>query len=484
MAERKMDRQSRLDLLRGELARRELARRQYGDYLELVYGEQWIPTRFSRFLAEELQTFLETESGNAYDILVLETPPQHGKSWTLTEALPSWVMGRKPDTRVILVSYSDESAERFARRNRDKLRAWGPALFGVEPGGVCRAAEFELAGHRGRLISRGVLAGITGHPADLLIIDDPIKNREEADSPVYRNKLWAEWCGSMKSRLAAGAKVILVMTPWHEDDLAARILKTEENAWLLRLPVEAEPTADQPDPLGRKPGEPLCPELGKGEKWLEQFRRSYLNDPGGGQRAWLALYLCRPRAEAGNLVRREWWRFYDTPPACPVQIISVDAAFKGGEQNDFVALTVWGKQGENYFLLECVNRHLDFIGTLAAIREARKHFPAARAVLIEDKANGSAILSVLQREMFCVPVEPRGGKASRVHAVSPAIESGHVFLPQSAPWREAFLDQWCAFPAAPHDDMVDASTQALLYLFHVQTGETVCHAEPAEGAVL
>ncbi|MBQ9348318.1 MAG: terminase family protein, partial [Oscillibacter sp.] len=262
MAERNMDRQSRLDLLTGELARRELARRQYGDYLELVYGEQWIPTRFSRFLAEELQTFLETETGNAYDILILETPPQHGKSWTLTEALPSWVMGRNPDTRVILVSYSDESAERFARRNRDKLRAWGPALFGVEPGGVNRAAEFELAGHRGRLISRGVLAGITGHPADLLIIDDPIKNREEADSPVYRNKLWAEWCGSMKSRLAAGAKVILVMTPWHEDDLAARILKTEENVRLLRLPVEAEPTADQPDPLGRKPGEPLCPELG------------------------------------------------------------------------------------------------------------------------------------------------------------------------------------------------------------------------------
>ncbi|MBQ9345804.1 MAG: phage terminase large subunit, partial [Oscillibacter sp.] len=128
--------------------------------------------------------------------------------------------------------------------------------------------------------------------------------------------------------------------------------------------------------------------------------------------------------------------------------------------------------------------HLDFIGTLAAIREARKRFPAARAVLIEDKANGSAILSVLQREMFCVPVEPRGGKVSRVHAVSPAVESGHVFLPQYAPWREAFLDQWCAFPAASHDDMVDASTQALLYLFHIQTGETVRYAESAEGTVL
>ena len=424
-------------------------------------------------------------------------------------------MGRNPDTRVILASYSDESAERFARRNREKLRAWGPALFGVEPGGVNRSTEFELvrspgtlyetgAGSpgtdgvcRGRLISRGVFAGITGNPANLLIIDDPFKNREEADSPVCRQKLWAEWGNSIKSRLAAGAKVIVVMTPWHEDDLAGRILKTEENVRLLRFPVEAEAVHSangtngvygvtgtggntgstgtggetrSADPLGRLPGEPLCPELGKDKTWLEQFKRAYLNDPQGGQRAWMALYLCRPRTEEGGLVRRNWWRFYDRLPPCDAQIVSVDAAFKDGEHNDFVAVTVWGKRGEDYFLLDCRNRHLDFIGTLREIRAVREAYPKARAVLIEDKANGSAVLSVLRREMFCIPVEPKGGKAARVHAVSPAVESGHVFLPKAAPWLEEFLNQWTAFPAAPHDDMVDSSTQALLYLFGIPCG--------------
>ena len=448
--------------VRAELIRRELARRNYAAFLRLTGGPLWIPTRFSTFLARETQTFLEADAGNAYDILILQTPPQHGKSMSVTEALPAWTLIRKPDTRVILASYNEESAERFARRNREKFSQWGPLLSGATLGGVNRATEYEVAGKRGRLISRGIMSGITGNAADLLIIDDPIKNREEADSPAYREKLWAEWLNSLKSRLAAKAKVILIMTPWHEDDLAARILRTETNVRLLRLPVEAE----APDPLGRSPGAALCPELGKDNQWLTQFRAAYLKDPSGGQRAWMALYQCRPRVERGNIVRRDWWKFYDTPPdAFGTCCISVDAAFKGGENNDFVAVTVWGRRDENYYLLDCVNEHLDFIATLAAIRDMRQRYPAARAVLIEDKANGSAVLNVLQREMFCIPVDPRGDKRSRVYGASPAIESGHALLPRSAPWLEEYLDQWSAFPSGRHDDMVDSSTQALHWLF-------------------
>ena len=452
-------------LIRMELARRELARRHFGDYLALVHRPGWIPSRFSVFLSGEIEGFIERETGNAYDILLLETPPQHGKSMTVTESLPSWALMKYPETRIILSSYNEESAERFSRRNREKLQQWGGALFGVELGKLNRATEFELDGHRGRLISRGVMSGITGNAADLLIIDDPIKNREEADSPAYRNKVWAEWLNSLKSRLQARAKVIVIMTPWHEDDLAARILRTEDNIRLLRLPVEAEPTESEPDPLGRQAGEPLCPELGKGKVWLEQFKRAYLRDPSGGQRAWMALYQCRPRAETGNLVLREWWRFYDNPPPDLHSLcISVDAAFKGGENNDFVAITVWGRVQRDSYLLDCVNRHLTFTQTLAEIRAAQRRWPQASAVLIEDKANGSAIIDVLRQEMYCIPVDPEGGKDARVQAVSPAIESGHVFLPRNAPWLEEYLNQWTAFPHGQHDDMVDSSTQALRWL--------------------
>ena len=452
-----------------ELARRELARRSYADYLAYTGGENWKETRFSRYVAEQLQRFIETDTGDAYDILVLESPPQHGKSMTVTEALPSYCLGRNPHWRVILVSYNDETAERFARRNKEKLASFGRSLFGVSPGGVNRATEFELKGENGptggRLISRGIRAGITGNSANLLIIDDPIKNRAEADSPQLRQQIWEEWLHSMKSRLAAGAKVVVIMTPWHEDDLAARLMKREERARLIRLPVEAE----EDDPMGRLVGESLCPELGKGETWLRQFKASYLADSEGGPRAWAALYQCRPRPEGGHLVHRSWWKTYD-PGAVQnygTQVISVDAAFKGEERNDYVAIQVWGKRGNDYYLRYSLNRHLDFPQTLQAISAVQALFPQAKTVLIEDKANGSAILQTLRRQAFCIGVDPKGGKVARVNAVSPAIESGHVFLPAEEGWVADFVDQFTAFPAGKHDDMVDAATQALSYLFNV-----------------
>lgn len=453
-----------------ELARRELARREYGEYLALTQGKGWKRTRFSEYLARTVQEFLETDTGHAYDILLIETPPQHGKSTTVTETLPSWYLGRWPDRRVIVAGYSDDFAERFCRRNREKLLAFGQDLFGVTMGKVNRATEFELAGCCGRMISRGILSGITGNPAELLIVDDPIKTRQEADSEVIRDRVWEEWQNSLKSRFAAGAKVIVIMTPWHEDDLAARILQKEVHVQLVRLPVEAEAG----DPLGRPPGAPLCPELGKGESWLRDFKQSYLDDPKGGARAWAALYQCSPRVEGGNLVRRQWWKRYD-PRALPSMgtvVLSVDAAFKGGEDNDFVAVTVWGKRGNDYYLLDCLNRHLDFPGTLQAIRAMNRLYPQARAVLIEDKANGPAVIQALQKELFCIPVNPKGGKVARVHAVSPAIEAGHVFLPEKGAWVEEFLDQWTAFPAGRHDDMVDSSSQALSWLL-TANGEVV-----------
>lgn len=452
-----------------ELAQRELARRSFAEYLAYVQGRMWKRTRMAEFLAGRVQAFLETETGHAYDILLIETPPQHGKSMTVTESVPSWYLGKHPEARIIMASYNEGFAERFLRRNKEKIRRFGKNLFGIEIGSVDRATELELSNGMGRIISRGLLSGITGNPANLILIDDPVKNRQEADSETTRDKVWEEWQNSLKSRLAAGAKVIVIMTPWHEDDLAARILKSETNVELVRLPVEAE----EHDLMGRKPGEALCPELGKDAKWLAEFKRSYLSDAQGGARAWMALYQCSPRVEGGNLVRRDWWKFYDSKAVTSfgTEVISVDAAFKGAEDNDFVAITVWGKRGNDYYLRYCLNRHLDFPGTLAAIRTVRGLYPNARAVLIEDKANGSAVIQVLQSEMFCIPIQPLGGKVARVNAVSPAIESGHVFVPEGEPWVEEFLGQWTSFPAGAHDDMVDSGSQALRYLLRADGGE-------------
>jgi predicted phage terminase large subunit-like protein len=471
-----------LTLLHAEMARREMARRWYADYLPFVHGKNWKQTRMAQYLASEVQAFIEEDTGNAYDILVIQTPPQHGKSITLTESLPSWVMGKYPDWRIILGSYNDESADRFARRNKEKVNAFGRTLFNVQIGAINRATEFELDGHLGRLISRGIMSGVTGNPANMMIIDDPIKNRQEADSPTYRRKLWDEWQNSFKSRLAAHAKVIVIATPWHEDDMMANLLRTEDNIRLIRLPVEAE----ENDPLGRGVGEALCPELGKDDKWLQQFKSSYLSSAEGGRRAWTALYQCSPRVEGGNLVHREWWRYYteNELPYLGTEVISVDAAFKDADNNDYVAITVWGKGNNDYYLRYCLNRHLDFTSTLDAIRQVRQLYPNARTVLIEDKANGSAIINVLQKEMFCVPVNPKGGKVARVNAVSAAIESGHVYVPADAPWVFEYLDQWSAFPAGAHDDMVDSSSQALSYLLYSSGAAASTNLSKGEEATL
>ena len=164
----------------------------YNEYLSAVNGQIWKRTRMSYYIAQRIDEFLSRETGHAYDILIIETPPQHGKSMTVTETLPSYYLGTHPDEGVILASYDSGFAERFCRRNKEKLRDHGEALFGIKIGKINRSDEFELDGHCGRLISRGIMSGITGNPASLIIIDDPVKNRLEADSETYRDRLWEE----------------------------------------------------------------------------------------------------------------------------------------------------------------------------------------------------------------------------------------------------------------------------------------------------
>ena len=453
------------DLL-AELARRELARRYYSEYLAYSYGASWIRTKLSSYLAQRIQNFIETDTGHAYDILIIECPPQHGKSMTVSESLPSWYLGKHPERNIILASYDSDFAERFCRKNKEKIKNVGRHLFGIEIGAIDRAGEFELSNGKGRMISRGIMSGITGNPANLIIIDDPVKNQQEADSPAYRNRVWSEWQASLKSRLAAKGKVVVIMTPWTDDDLAARIIRSEKNVQLLRLPVEAE----ENDPLGREVGQALCPELGKDDQWLADFKASYISDPQGGQRAWTALYQCSPRQEEGNIVQRKWFKYYDPDEDITfgTEMISVDASFKGDDTSDFVSIQVWGKRAQDYYLRYCLNKRLNFPDTVEAIKTIYRLFPRARTVLIEEAANGPAIIQTLQREMFIIPVTPLGGKISRVNAISPAIESGHVFLPDpaKAPWVADYIDQWVAFPNAKNDDMVDATSQALARMIY------------------
>ena len=447
------------------LMERRDANQSYLRYVEIVNTSvnedaDWKRSRHLVFICNKIQEFIETDYGNPYDIMVLNVPPQHGKSMAVTEALPSWYLGKFPDRSVIALAYGDDLAQRFGRRNKDKIEKYGKRLFGIEISqDKSSNVEFEIKDRRGRMKSSGIMAGVTGNPAHLLIIDDPIKTREEAYSEVYREKLWGEWQNSIKTRLASGAKVVIIQTRWHEDDLSGRVLDTEKHVHHINIPCEAE----EDDILNRKPGEALFPEIGKGTEWKNAFKDSYVASE--GMETWNALFQGRPSAQRGNIFMRDWWKRYDVLPTMYSMVMSVDAAFKDKATSDKVAITVWGKNGTNVYLVDLVNKNLGFVETIEAIKTLKAKYPLITMILIEDKANGSAIIQTLRREiMGIVPVEPLGSKEARARAVTAFIEAGNVWLPKGEPWVEEFIDQHSKFPKAKFDDLVDSTSQALIRL--------------------
>ena len=432
----------------------ELMRSSYAAYCYFVHKEKWIDTKFHRFLADKVQTFVEMVTGNPYDILVLSTPPQHGKSMTVTETFPSWYEGKYPERRCIVACYNDDFAGKFGRRNKNKIEEYGQFIFNIT---LSKSSDrdIEIEKHGGSIITRGIMSGITGNSGDLIIIDDPVKNRQEADSVTYRERLWEEWQNSIKTRTQAGTKIIIIQTRWHEDDLAGHVIREENNVEVVNIPVEAE----ENDILGRKVGDALCPEIGKGNKWLKAFKASYT----GGMRAWNALFQGRPTSEEGNIFKREWWRFYDVlPTSLPLKVISVDATFKDNADSDFVAIEVWGKLNADFYLIDMLKRRMDFPDTLKAIKAMNAKYPDRHSILIEDKANGPAIIAMLRHEISgIIAIEPKGSKVARANAVTGIIESGNVYLPRYADFTSEFIEEHAAFPNGVNDDLVDSCTQFL-----------------------
>lgn len=440
-----------------------LARKNYCAYTIMVHEGMWIAGNLHRYLCDKVQDFVTRPTDKPYEILLLSVPPQHGKSQTITETLPSWYLGKFPDKRVIEVSYNDDFAIKFGRKNRRKIEKFG-WIFNIK---LSKAAdkEFEIENHAGSMISRGIMSGITGNSGDLIIIDDPIKSRLEADSETYRRRLEDEWRDSIKTRTQAGSKIIVIQTRWHEDDLIGHILETEKAVEYINLPCEAE----ENDPLGRNIGDALAPEIGKGNEWLKEYKAGYKD----GMRTWNALFQGRPTSQEGNIIKREWWRYYtELPENLDHEIISVDATFKDNEDSDYVAIQAWGKKRADIYLIDALKRRMDFPATVKAILAFKGKHPNASGIYIEDKANGPAIISVLRKMIpGIIPVQPKGSKVARVNAVSAAIESGNVHLPKGKDFTDDFVEECAAFPNGANDDQVDAGSQALNVLIYKNTYE-------------
>lgn len=449
--------------IREELQKR-AARLHYYDYVKYT-NPDFIDTKFHNFLCDKIDEFLNKDVNAAFDILLISTPPQHGKSKTLTETLPSYFLGKHPDKNIIIAGYSEDFAKRFGRRNLKKLEQYGPELFDFKPAEApWNNLEFESE-DGGRCISRGILSGITGNPANLVIIDDPTKNMQEALSETTRAAILDEFYASILTRIAPHGKLIVIQTRWHEDDLFGHIMKNFPNAQYINLPCEAE----ENDLLGRTVGEPLCPEIGKGAAWLSDFKNVYCSE--NGQRSWVALYQGHPSINGGNLFLEDKWKYYneDELPELGYRVLSVDCTFKKSETSDFVAIQDWGKENGEYWLVKRTKRRMSFTEAVYAIRDYMVNTDYD-AVYIEDKANGSATIDMLRQEFDnIVPVNPEGGKLARAAAVSYLQETGHVHIPKQDPTIDVFVDEHTKFPGGAHDDEVDACTQALNRLSMIGT---------------
>lgn len=441
---------------------------------------------------DAIAAHLEAVSRGQIRKLLINMPPRHMKSLAVSVFWPTWEWTTRPQLGWLFASYAMSLAVRDSVKCRRLIesawyqRRWGQVYQLTGDQNVKSRYDNTRTGYR---ISLSVDSAVTGEGGDRIVIDDP-HNVREAESEAIRATTIAWWREVMSTRANNPKTVgrVVVMQRVHEDDLSGYLL-TAEGGWEhLCLPAEYEPkTQIQVTSIGwqdprQEPGELLWPAQ-FGPKELADLKRSLGSYGSAGQ------LQQRPAPAEGGMFKRIWWRFWHhpgqpLPPVtvrlpdgtihqCPVvalpaafdlQLQSWDMAFKDTKASDYVVGQVWGRLAADKFLLAQVRDRMNFPETLQAVLDLSRRYPEATTRLVEDKANGPAVIAALQGKIAgLIPVEPMGSKEARAAAASPQVESGNVYLPHPflAPWVEAFIDEHAAFPKASHDDQVDATSQAL-----------------------
>lgn len=433
--------------------------------------------------------------------LIISMAPQEGKSVRVANDFPVWCLTKNPELRIVTASYGQSLANRNGRAVRNRILTH-PELgltIARDNGSV---SEWTLAGHQGGVLSVGVGAGVTGRPADLLIIDDPIKDRKEADSELQRDSVWDWWTDAAAARLAPGAPVVIILTRWHQDDLAGRLVERDPEAgWrVINIPARADhrPEKGETDLLGREPGEYMVSARGRTQRQWE------LREAAAGSKTWASLYQGRPSPDAGGVFPpEEEWARYHTPihdvshddegkEVCRVpginrddheMVQSWDLTFKDTKGSDYVVGTVWLRVGNTAYLLDMVRARLNFSATLTAIKDLSRKWPQSVAKFVEDKANGPAVINALQKQVIgLIPIEPEGSKYARASAISPLVESHNVVLPTEAllPNVKDLLEEAKNFPNSSHDDTIDSLSQAINRLLLLPLENEGSQVEPGD----
>ena len=400
-------------------------------------------------ICERLMQFERDVIAGRSPRLAFFLPPRAGKSSIAAERFPAWAIAHNPSVNIITSSYGYDLAADFTTHARDlTLGEYHREVFPdskLSPS-VQRANQWETTAGGG-YYGVGVGGALTGKGADILIVDDPLKNWADALSLTKRNAIWDWYTTTAYTRLMPGGGVLLIMTRWHPDDLGGRILEKGGFDVVKYPAIDAD--GNSYDPV-RWP-----------MKALEEIRDTI------GPTAWQCLYMQEPTNAEGQIFKRSMFTFHPETPAGMSRIcISVDAAFKGGDGSDFVSVQAWGEKERSYYLLDNDTRRMGFSDSLRAIVDmANRYSKHNPTIIIEDKANGPAIIETIKKQYSrVVAINPEGGKIARGQAVVPLFEARRVSFPSGATWLDSFVNELADFPTAKHDDAVDAMTQALTYL--------------------
>ncbi|WP_438447423.1 phage terminase large subunit [Gorillibacterium sp. sgz5001074] len=441
-----------------------------------------------------ISEYLEAVTAGQIKRLLINIPPRYMKSILGSVTWPTWMWTKRPEAKWIFASYAQSLSTKHSVDRRLILqsdwyrRNWGDRFYLLGDQNV--KTEYQN-NKNGVMVATSVGGTMTGKGADYIIVDDP-HNPEEIDSDTIRASTIEWFRRTLPTRLnnkKTGA-IVVIMQRLHENDLSGHII--EQGGYEhLKLPGENHKQIIIHYPMSgrdkiREAGELLWPER-EGPEEIAAVKRAL------GSYNYGAQYDQDPTPSEGGMFKRTWWKFWapegmELPPveirigsqvmyktAEPLpkrfdqQLQSWDCTFKDSDGSDFVAGQVWGRKAADKYLLDQVKDRMDIIRTMDEIVRLRTKYPKARLVLVEDKANGPAVIQMLRRKVSgMVAVNPEGGKVARASAVAPEIEAGNVYLPHPmiAPWVTDYMNVFSGFPNILHDDEVDSTTQALNRLMY------------------
>jgi predicted phage terminase large subunit-like protein len=415
------------------------------------------------------------------DRLMVSMPPQEAKSTTVSRWYPEWLLSNvDPAMRIIMISYSDEIARRWGSDVKRDFETFNgdeaTTDLGIRLRSDSRAAgRWQIEGHRGGMLCAGVAGSVTGRPAEVILIDDPIKDLEQAQSPSYRERFVRFWQAVAVPRLGPGARVVLVQTRWHEGDAAGWLLENEGRKedggrWtVINIPAQAEDGED--DLLGRSPGEYMI--SARGDRDWEGIKKSV------GSYVWSALYQGRPAPAEGGLFKRLWWRYWSPAPRIENaerldlgghvyalsdcwRFLTGDLAASTRTSADWTVAAAWALTHDgDLVLLDRMKAKVGETNHFDLFRPLAERWRVDTAFIEKSFQSSTLAIDATQNGLHITPVDAEGDKFSRALPYSARASGGRVWLPAGATWLGDWVDEHSAFPNGSHDDQVDVGSYAV-----------------------